>query len=186
MTTTSNQISPGMTLSIDGKIYRVESSVKVTVAKGVPFIKTKLKNLMSEEVIEKSFKLNQSVQEVSLSERKLEFLYLEGKDYLFLDVGNLEQTLVSADIIEDKVNYLKEGTEVKAVFYGETIFSIELPQFLELMVVKTDAIEAGAHVSNANKLAILETGAKVEVPMFVESGDIVKVDTQTNEYIQRV
>lgn len=186
MTTTSNQISPGMTLSIDGKIYRVESSVKVTVAKGVPFIKTKLKNLMSEEVIEKSFKLNQSVEEVSLSERKLEFLYLEGKDYLFLDVGNLEQTLVSADIIGDKVNYLKEGTEVKAVFYGETIFSIELPQFLELMVVKTDAIEASPHVSNANKLAILETGAKVEVPMFVESGDIVKVDTQTNEYIQRV
>jgi elongation factor P len=86
MTTTSNQISPGQTLSIDGKIYRVESSVKVTVAKGVPFIKTKLKNLMSEEVIEKSFKLNQSVEEVSLSERKLEFLYLEGKDYLFRNI----------------------------------------------------------------------------------------------------
>jgi elongation factor P len=186
MTTTSNQISPGMTLSIDGKIYRVESSVKVTVAKGVPFIKTKLKNLMSEEVIEKSFKLNQSVQEVSLSERKLEFLYLEGKDYLFLDVGNLEQILVGAEIIGDKVNYLKEGTEVKAIFYGETIFSIELPQFLELMVVKTDVIESSAHVPSANKLAILETGAKVAVPMFVESGDIVKVDTQTVEYIQRV
>ncbi len=85
-----------------------------------------------------------------------------------------------------KREYLKEGTEVKAVFYGEAIFSIELPQFLELMVVKTDSIESNSHVSNANKLAILETGAKVEVPMFVESGDIVKVDTQTGEYIQRV
>ncbi len=186
MATTSNQISPGMTLLIDGKIYRVESSVKVTVAKGVPFIKTKLKNLMSEEVIEKNFKLNQAVQEVALSERKLEFLYPEGKDYLFLDVGNLEQALVLAEIIGDKVNYLKEGTEVKAVFYGETIFSIELPQFLELMVVKTDGSENHSHVSNANKLAVLETGAKVDVPLFVESGDIVKVDTQTGEYIQRV
>lgn len=186
MATTTNQISPGMTLSIDGKIYRVESSVKVTVAKGVPFIKTKLKNLMSDEVIEKNFKQNQSVQEVTLSERKLEFLYPEGKDYLFLDVGNLEQVLVLSEVIADKVNYLKEGTEVKAIFYGETIFSIELPQFLELMVVKTDSIESNSHVSNANKLAILETGAKVEVPMFVESGDIVKVDTQTGEYIQRV
>lgn len=184
--TTSNQISPGMMLSIEGKIYRVESSVKVTVAKGVPFIKTKLKNLMSDELIEKSFKLNQAVQEVSLSERKLEFLYLEAKDYLFLDVGSLEQVLVPAEVVGDKVNYLKEGTEVKAMFYGETIFSIELPQFLELMVVKTDAIENNSHVANANKLAILETGAKVEVPMFVESGDIVKVDTQTNDYIQRV
>lgn len=184
--TTSNQISPGMTLSLEGKIYRVESSVKVTVAKGVPFIKTKLKNLMSEEVIEKSFKLNQTIQEVSLAERKLEFLYLEGKDYLFLDVGNLDQILVPAEVIGDKVNYLKEGTEVKSMFYGETIFSVELPQFLELMVIKTDSIESNSHVSNANKLAILETGAKLEVPMFVESGDIIKVDTQTNEYIQRV
>jgi len=186
MATTSNQISPGMTISIDGKIYRVESSVKVTVAKGVPFMKTKLKSLMSEDVIEKNFKLNQSVLEVSLSERKLEFLYPEGKDYLFLDVGSLDQVLVLSDIIGDKVNYLKEGTDVKAIFYGETIFSVELPQFLELMVVKTDSIESNSHVSNANKLAILETGAKVEVPMFVESGDIVKVDTLTNEYIQRV
>ncbi len=184
--TTSNQIAPGMTLSIDGKIYRVESSVKVTVAKGVPFIKTKLKNLLSDEVIERNFKLNQPIQDVSLAERKLEYLYLEGKDYLFLDVGNLEQVLVPSSIIGDKVNFLKEGIELKAMFYGQSIFSVELPQFLELMVVKTEESEVAAHVANATKLAILETGAKVEVPMFIESGDIIKVDTHTNEYIQRV
>jgi elongation factor P len=184
--TTSNQISPGMTLNVDGKIYRVESSVKVTVAKGQPFIKTKLKNLMNDEVLEKSFKLNQDIQEVSLTERKLEYLYLEGKDYLFLDVGSLDQVLVPSDIIGDKVNYLKEGIEIKSMFYGDSIFSVELPQFLELMVVKTELLEAASHVANADKLAILETGAKIEVPMFIESGDIVKVDTLTNEYIQRV
>src|SRR5277367_1122179 len=117
--TTSNQLVPGMTLSINGKIYRVESCMKVTVAKGVPFIKTKLKDLLSEEVIEKNFKLNQPVQDVSLTERRLEFLYLEGKDYLFLDVGSLEQVLVPAKIIGDRVNYLKEGIDVKAIFYGE-------------------------------------------------------------------
>ena len=184
--TTSNQISPGMTLNIDGKIYRVESSVKVTVAKGQPFIKTKLKNLMNDEVLEKSFKLNQDIQEVALAERKLEYLYLEGKDYLFLDVGSLDQVLVPSDIIGDKVNYLKEGIEIKSMFYGDSIFSVELPQFLELMVVKTELLEAASHVANADKLAILETGAKIEVPMFIESGDIVKVDTLSNEYIQRV
>ncbi len=184
--TTSNQLTPGMTLSIDGKIYRVESSVKVTVAKGVPFMKTKLKDLITDEVVEKNFKLNQTVQDVSLTERKLEFLYLEGKDYLFLDIGNLEQVLVPMSIIGDQVNYLKEGTELKAMFYGDTIFSVELPQFLELMVVKTEESQSAVHVANATKLAILETGAKIEVPMFVESGDIIKVDTQTNEYIQRV
>lgn len=93
MATTSNQISPGTTLSLDGKIYRVETSVKVTVAKGVPFIKTKLKNLMSDEVIEKNFKVDQAIEEVTLSERRLEFLYLEGKDYLFSILMSLMKCL---------------------------------------------------------------------------------------------
>lgn len=184
--TTSNQLNPGMTISLEGKIYRVESSVKVTVAKGNPFIKAKLKNLMSEEVIEKNFKLGTAIQDVSLLEKRLEYLYPEGKEYLFLDVGNLDQVRVGIDVIADKINYLKEGIEIKAMFYGDSIFSVELPQFLELMVVKTEAGASKMHVANTTKTAMLETGAKVEVPLFVESGDIVKVDTQTNEYIQRV
>lgn len=186
MTTTSNQISPGMTLSLDGKIYRVEFSVKVTVAKGVPFIKTKLKNLMSDEVIEKNFKLDQSVDEVTLSERRLEYLYLEGKDYLFLDIDRLEEVLVSTDVVGEKVSYLKEGIQIKAMFYGETIFSIELPQFLELMVVKLEDIKSKVSVSNVSKIAILETGAKVEVPLFLETGDVIKVDTHIGEFVQRI
>jgi len=186
MTTTSNQISPGMTLSIGGKIYRVEHSVKVTVAKGLPFIKTKLKNLMSDEVIEKNFKLDQSVKEVTLSERRLEYLYLEGKGYLFLDIDHLEEILVSTSVVGEKVSYLKEGIQIKAMFYGDTIFSIELPQFLELMIVKTEDLKSKVSVSNASKIAILETGAKVEVPLFIEVGDIIKVDTHIGEFVQRI
>lgn len=182
----SNQLNPGMTISVDDVIYRVESCVKVTVAKGNPFIKAKLKNLMNDEVIEKNFKLGQTIQVVTVEERKLEYLYLEGKDHLFLDVGSLEQVLVPAVIVGDRVNFLKEGTEVKAMFYGSAIFSLELPQFLELMVVKTDAPELVAPVANAMKIALLETGAKVEVPLFIDTGDIVKVNTLVNEYVQRV
>lgn len=181
--TTANQITPGMTLNIDGKIYRVESSVKVTVAKGTPFVKTKLRNMITEETIEKNFKLDQMVQEVSLLERNLEFLYPEGKEYLFLDVGNLEQVLVPSVILSDRVHYLKEGIQVKALFYGDTIFAVELPQFLEIMVVKTEGVDP---VANSTKKAVLETGAKIDVPLFIESGDVIKVDTQTNDYIQRV
>jgi elongation factor P len=184
--TNSNQMTPGMTISVDGNIYRVESCVKVTVAKGNPFIKTKLKNLINEDTVEKNFKLGQPITEVALTERKLEFLYLEGKDYLFLDVGNLDQVLVPAPVIGDRVNYLKEGIDVKAMCYGPSIFSVELPQFLELMVVKTETSEAASPLANATKIAVLETGAKIDVPLFVETGDIVKVDTHTNEYIQRV
>jgi len=183
---TSNQIAPGMTISLDNKIYRVETAVKVTVPKGTPFIKTKLKNLMTDETVEKNFKVGQPVQDVSLSERKLEFLYLEGKDYLFLDVGSLDQVIVPRDVIGDKVNFLKEGIEIKAMFYGDSVFSVELPQFLELMVVKTEGAESENPMANATKIALLETGARIDVPLFIESGDIIKVDTQLNEYIQRV
>ncbi len=182
----TDQITPGMTISIEGKVYRVESCVKVTVAKGNPFIKTKLKNLITEEIIEKNFKVGQAVQDIALLEKKLEYLYLEGQDYLFLDVGSLEQVLVPADVISDKVHFLKEGTEVKAVFYGETVFSVELPQFLEIMVVKTETAQASNPMGNTTKTAFLESGAKLDVPLFVESGDIIKVDTHTREYVQRV
>lgn len=183
--TTATQISPGMTLNIDSKIYRVESCVKVTVPKGTPFIKTKLRNLITEEIIEKNFKTDQPIHEVSLLEKNLEFLYPEGPEFLFLDVGTLEQVLVPASILQDQVHYLKEGTQVKAMFYGDTIFAAELPQFLEIMVVKTENNEDPTR-SGATKKAVLETGAKIDVPLFIESGDVIKVDTHINEYIQRV
>ena len=139
-----------------------------------------------EELVEKNFKLNQSITDVSLIERRLEYLYVEGKDYLFLDIGNLEQVLIPSPVIGTKVNYLKEGVELKASFYGDTIFAVELPQFLELMVAKTQGDSDHSPLANATKTAVLETGAKIQVPPFIEAGDIIKVDTKTDEYIQRV
>ncbi len=180
----SNQLTPGMIISIKSKLYRVESSLKVTVPKGAPFIKTKLKDLDSNKVVEKNFKLDQSVKEVSLNHRSLEYLYMEGKDFLFLDIENLEQVLVPHMVIENKSNYLKEGIEVNAALFGDSIYTVELPQFIELMVAKTED-EKGASAA-ATKVAVLETGARVEVPSFVEPGDIIKVDTRLDEYIQRV
>lgn len=182
----TQQLTPGMTISLEGKIYRVESCLKVTVAKGTPFIKAKLKDLITDDTVEKNFKIGQAIQEVALSERRLEYLYLEGKDYLFLDVGNLEQVLVPAAIIGDKINFLKEGIDIKAMSYGDSIFAVELPQFLELMVIKTESAEGAMSLSSGTKTAVLETGAKIDVPLFIETGDIVKIDTLTNEYIQRV
>jgi elongation factor P len=182
---TSNQMTPGMTISINNKLYRVESSVKVTVPKGTPFIKAKLKDLNTNEIVEKNFKLNQPIKDVSLIERRLEFLYPEGEGFLFLDIVNLEQVLIPIPIVGNKVNFLKEGVELKAFFYGDTIFAVELPQFLELMVAKT-LNEDDSMMANGAKIAILETGAKIEVPPFIETGDIIKVDTKSDEYIQRV
>ena len=134
----NKQLTPGMTISLSGKLYRVESCVKVTVPKGTPFIKTKLRDLETNQTLEKNFKPDQTVNDVSLVERNLEFLYPEGKGYLFLNLDNLDQVYVPEKIITDKVNYLKEGIGVKASFFGDTIFAVELPQFLELMVAKTE------------------------------------------------
>jgi elongation factor P len=182
--TTTNQLSPGMVLKIDNKLYRVESCVRVTVPKGAPFIKTKLKDMASGKVSERNFKLNQAINDVALEDRTLEYLYLEGKNYLFLDLGNLEQVLVPPDVVGDSAQYLKEAVQLKASFYGSTVFTVELPQFLELVVAKVEG--AANSGSSATRIAILETGARVDVPPFVEIGDIIKVDTKSDEYIQRV
>ncbi len=182
---TSNQLNPGMTISIGDHLYRVESSVKVTVAKGNPFIKAKLRDIISNEVIEKSFKLNQPIKDVNLVEKRLEFLYPEGEGFLFLDIVSLDQVTVAAQIVGNKVNYLKEGVELKASLYGDIVFTVELPQFLELMVAKTLSDDELGSLGGS-KIIVLETGAKVEVPPFIEIGDIIKVDTRTDEYIQRV
>jgi len=182
---TSNQLNPGMTISINNKLYRVESSVKVTVPKGTPFIKAKLKDLISDELVEKSFKLNQPIKDVNLIEKRLEFLYPEGENFLFLDIVSLDQVAIPTQIVANKVNYLKEGVEVKASLYGDIVFAVELPQFLELMVAKTLSDDELGSLSGS-KVIVLETGAKIEVPPFIETGDIIKVDTRTDEYIQRV
>ena len=186
---TSNQMTPGVMINLDEKIYCVESAVKVKVAegKGNPFIKTRLKDLVTGEMIEKNFGEGQVISEVHLEERVMEFLYIEGKGYLFIDINTLEQILIPKEIIGDRINYIKEGIQVKAKFYGDNIFSIELPQFLELMVVKTSANDTlPQQLSGSLKPAYLETGAKINVPSYIEAGDIIKVDTTSNECIQRV
>ncbi len=180
----SNPVTQGMTISLGNRVYRVESTMKVTVAKGNPFIRVKLKDLSSGQLVERNFKVDQSVKDVSLTEKRLEFLYPENGAYLFLDIDSLEHVLVAKEVIGESHQYLKEGVEIKAAFWGEKTYAVELPQFLELMVAKTAMKERAK--GQSSKVATLETGANVEVPPFIEAGDIIKVDTKTREYIQRV
>lgn len=182
----TNTINPGSIIDLDGVLFRVESSVKMTVSKGKPFIKTKLRNVTTGEEIEKNFKTSQQVKEVALAERTLEYLYPDGDLYMFLDVNQLDVVSVGVDVIGRKELYLKEGVEAKGTFYGDVVAAVELPNFLELMVKSVDGEEGEPVAANATRMATLETGARVEVPGFVESGDVIKVDTKSNEYIQRV
>lgn len=183
---TANNLSPGMTISIGSKLYRVESSVRVTVPKGKPFIKTKLRDLANDKETEKNFKPDQEVKDVLLVERPLEYLYPEGKGHVLLDIDQLITVNAPSAVIGEKINFLKEGTEIKGAFFGDELFAIDLPQFLELMVAKTEGDDDHNPLSNDTKTALLETGAEVQVPSFIGVGDIIKVDTTTREYVQRV
>ncbi len=189
--TLAKQISAGVTLSIEGKdgdeIFYVKSApVPVTVAKGNPLLKVTLINLKTNEEVEKKFKPDQTVQEVTQVERVLEYLYPEGNEYLFLDIWNLQKVPVPADVLIDAVHFLKEGIQITAKFYGHMIFSCDLPQFLELMVVKTEGGDQ-SNSASSTKIAHLETGAKIAVPLFIESGDMLKVECKAKEpYVQRI
>ncbi len=183
----SNNLSPGMIILISSKLYLVVSSVKVTVAKGTPFIKTKLQEITTNKAIEKNFKLDQNVEDVTLEKRQLEYLYPEGKNHVLFDTDELEIIQVTGKVIGERINFIKEGTELFGSFHGEKVLAIELPPFLELMVAEVEGTEKSEDVlSEEMKDALLETGAKVKVPSFVGIGDVIKVDTKTNEYVQRV
>lgn len=183
----ASQIVPGMIVSLAKKVYRVEQMAKASGAsKAAQFIKCKLRDLDSDEVIEKNFKPTQELEEVKLQEHKLEFLYLEGRASVFLDTATLELVRVADTVIGSKLHFLKEGIEVKALCYKTAAFSIELPQFLELMVSSMESDDRSGKFGRGARVATLETGAKIEVPPFIDVGDIVKIDPKTEEYIQRV
>lgn len=183
----ANQLAHGMTISLgENKYYRVESATKVTVQKTMQLIKVKLRNIFNDEIIEKTFKPTQKVEEVSIQDHKLEYLYPQDGTFVFLDITTLDLVSVGKGGIGEAVYFLKEGTEVKASCFGKTIFSIELPQFLELMVSSIGGTSKRSSEDGAMRIAKLESGAEIEVPPFVDVGDIVKVDTKSKEYIQRV
>ncbi|EPP36646.1 Elongation factor P [Chlamydia avium] len=182
----SNQLSVGMFISTKDGLYKVVSVSKVTGAKGESFIKAVLKSPDSDDTIERNFKVGQEIKEAQFESRNLEYLYIEGDHCLFLDLGNYEKVYVPKEIMKDNFLFLKAGITVSAMVYDGTVFSIELPHFLELMVSKTDFPGDSLLISGGTKKALLETGIEIAVPPFVEIGDVIKIDTRTCEYIQRV
>lgn len=182
----AHQLTAGMTISLDEEFYRVESVSKVTVQKTMQLIHARLREVQSGKIIEKNFKTTQKLDEVAIEDHKLEYLYPQDGGHVFLDITTLDLVQVKKDIIGDSVLFLKEGTEVKATCFGTSIFAIELPQFLELMVASIGAPVKSKSADGAMRKAKLESGAEVDVPPFVDVGDIIKVDTKSKEYIQRV
>ena len=181
-----NDLKTGLTLEIDGGLWNIVEFMHVKPGKGAAFVRTKLKNAETGNVVEKTFRAGEKVAKATLDKRDMQYLYKEGNDYVMMDLESYEQIGVSADKIGEGVKYLKENMNVAILLHGTNIIGIDIPNFVELEVVDTPPAEKGNTAQGGTKPATLETGAVVNVPFFVTNGTIIRVDTRTNEYLDRV
>jgi elongation factor P len=175
----------GMVIEIDGVLLQIVDFQHVKPGKGPAFVRTKIKKVMTGAVLDKTFRSGEKVTEVRLENRAMQYLYPDGDLFYFMDNDTFEQFPVSGDVIGDQVLYLKENLEAIGLFRGESLLMIELPNFINLEVVDTDPGIKGDTVSGGSKPAKLESGATVNVPLFIEVGDMIKVDRRSNEYLER-
>ena len=185
MSVSTNDLKRGMTLDLDGTLYQVIEFQHVKPGKGGAFVRTKLRNVKTGAVVDRTFNAGVNVGLAIVERREMQYLYRDGDDFVFMDTGSYDQHAVPATVVGDMANYLNEGaTAVVAMHEGNAI-SVEMAASVVLRVESTDPGVKGDRVSGALKPATLETGIVVQVPLFVEEGDLVKVDTRTGEYITR-
>lgn len=177
----------GMVIELDGDLYTITYFQHVKPGKGGAFVRTKLKNVLSGTVIERTFRAGEKVEEVRLVRRPVQYSYTDGQFYYFMDGETYEQIPLPAETIgEEQLTYLKENMMCEALSQDGEPISVELPFFVELEVVETEPGVRGDTAQGGTKPARLETGAVVQVPLFVETGDLIKVDRRENKYLERV
>jgi len=181
----SNDFRTGTTIELDGQVWRVVEFLHVKPGKGSAFVRTKLKSVQSGNVVEKTFRAGESVQQAILEKSNLQHTYVESGDYVFMDMTSFEETRLSVEQIGKGAKYLKEGMEVNVIFHNGKVLEVELPISITLKVIETDPGVKGDTASGGTKPAILETGAQVMVPLFISVGEMIKVDTRNDSYLGR-
>ena len=181
----SNDFRTGTTIELDGQVWRVVEFLHVKPGKGSAFVRTKLKSVQSGNVVEKTFRAGESVQQAILEKSNLQHTYVESGDYVVMDMTSVEETRLTSEQIGKGAKYLKEGMEVNVVFHNGKVLEVELPISITLKVTETDPGVKGDTASGGTKPAILETGAQVMVPLFISVGEMIKVDTRNDSYLGR-
>ncbi len=176
----------GLKIEIDGAPFEIIEFLHVKPGKGGAFVRTKLKNLQTGAVLNKTFRSGEKVGKPDLVERHMQYLYSQGDDLVFMDLETYEQFTIPLNKIEDKAKFLVENMEVDVLYYKNQPISIELPTFVELEVVETEPGFKGDTATGGSKPAVLETGAKINVPLFINVGDKLRIDTRTGQYVERV
>jgi elongation factor P len=182
----TNDFRNGMTIDLDGVLYNILYFQHVKPGKGGAFVRTRLKNLRTGAVIDKTFRAGEKVELALLDKRRMQYLYREVGSYHFMDQETYEQITLEEEELGDSTRFLKEGMVVDMPLYEGKPVGVELPIFVELKVTETAPGVKGDTASGGSKPATLETGAVVQVPLFIEAGDIIKVDSRTGEYVERV
>ena len=175
----------GVTFEYDGSVYQIIEFQHVKPGKGAAFVRTKIKNVISGGVVEKTFSPTDKMPKAHIERKDMEYLYTDGDLFYFMDPETYEQLPVSADQIGDALKFVKENMQVKILSFKGNIFGIEPPNFVELVITETEPGFAGNTATGATKPATLETGATVMVPLFIDNGETIKVDTRTGEYMGR-
>jgi len=176
----------GITLEIDGQVMQVMEFQHVKPGKGAAFVRTKLRNVIDGGVVEKTFRPTEKFPQARIDRIEMQYLYKDGDLYNFMNVENYEQIAINGDIAGDSMKFVKENENVKVLSYNGSVFAIEPPLFVELEVTETEPGLKGNTATGATKPATVETGAQIMVPLFVNIGDKLKIDTRTGEYLSRV
>ena len=175
----------GVTFEYDGSVYQILEFQHVKPGKGAAFVRTKIKNVINGGVVEKTFSPTDKMPKAHIERKDMEYLYNDGDLYYFMDPETYEQLPVSAEQIGDSLKFVKENMQVKILSYKGNIFGIEPPNFVDLTITETEPGFAGNTATGATKPATLETGAVVMVPLFIDNGETIKIDTRTGEYMGR-
>jgi elongation factor P len=182
---TTNDLKNGITLNIDGQLWTVVDFQHVKPGKGGAFVRTKLKNVLSGKVVDRTFNAGVKVETASVDKRDMQYLYREGEDFVFMDTQDYDQPRIPAATVGDAASYLLEEQMAVVAFNNGVPLYVELPAAVELTITQTDPGVQGDRSTGGTKPATLETGAQIHVPLFITTGEKVKVDTRTGEYLGR-
>jgi len=182
----ANDLRRGMMIKLEGELWSVLTYQHVKPGKGPAFVKTKIRNVRKNSTVEKTLRPDEKIEDIYIDRRKMQFLYNDGSSSVFMDLENYEQESVPDELIKDDLAFLKEGLEVDVSFYEDSIIGLDVPTFVELKVVHTEPGLRGDTATATYKPSEVETGANIQVPLFINVGDVIKVDTRSGEYIERV
>ncbi|MEB3292685.1 MAG: elongation factor P [Synechococcales bacterium] len=181
----SNDFRPGVSIELDGSVWRVIEFLHVKPGKGSAFVRTTLKNVQTGKVLERTFRAGETVPQATLEKTTMQHTYKDGDDYVFMDMETYEEGRLSAAQIGERVKYLKDGMEVEVVKWGDKVMEVELPNSVVLEVTETDPGVKGDTATGGTKPAIVETGAQVMVPLFISIGEKIRIDTRDDKYLGR-